>query len=357
MRKLASIQKIIDIQPIDGADFIEIITVNGWDVVSKKGVHSVGDLIVYFEIDSFLPVRDEFEFLRSSCFKSTKNLGDGFRVKTIKLRKQLSQGLILPLAELFDDESISTLKEDDDVTEALGVQKYETAIPAQLAGVARGNFPSFINKTDQTRVQSFVRKHRYDEKEGRSVPLVSGDYEVSLKLDGSSMTVYFNDGNTGVCSRNIDLTLDEDNSSNTFVNVAQKEYLLDKVEMISKAVGYNVALQGELMGEGVQGNREGLVGTSFYLFDIYNISQQCYVSPKKRREIARQFDLKEAPIIYDSFKISSMKNPTDILSELLKEADRESINHKIAEGLVFKSNSDLLSFKVINNKYLLKCEV
>jgi len=352
MRKLASVQKVLDIQPIDGADRIELVTINGWNVVSQKGIHKVGDLVAYFEIDSFLPVCDKFEFLRSSCFKSTKNLGDGFRIKSIKLRKQVSQGLIIPLSELLTEEEMSSdlLKEGLDLTEILGVQKYEQPIPANLAGTARGNFPHFIPKTDQERVQNLIRKRDY--KTGDL--LVSGDYEKSLKLDGSSMTVYFNDGVTGVCSRNLDLELCEDNESNAFICAANDSDLLNKVKLISEHLGCNIALQGELMGDGIQGNREKIVGRDFFLFDIFNITEQCYLLPSQRISVAAKFGIKHVPVLDKNAVIIDKDH---LLDDLLDQADIESMSHKIAEGIVFKSNTDPeFSFKVINNKYLLKCE-
>lgn len=171
-RKLATIRKIENLEPIEGKDLIELATLDGWQAIVKKGEYTIGDLVVYCEIDSFLPVKEEYEFLRSRCFKSTKNLGDGFRIKSMKMGGVLSQGLVLPLSIINDfDKSDITVEEDedtisfelplgksllplnvgDDVTELLGIQKYEQPIPANLAGKVRGNFPSFIPKTDQER--------------------------------------------------------------------------------------------------------------------------------------------------------------------------------------------------------------
>lgn len=158
-RKLASIQRIKEILPIEGADMIELVVVNSWKVVAAKSVgHKVGDLVVYCEIDSFLPVEPEFEFLRKSSFKK---MGDqeGFRLKTIKLRGQISQGLILPLR---DAEEVMNRKSKDsvlllegiDVSENLGIVKYDPPVPANLAGKVKGNFPSFLRKTDEERCLS-----------------------------------------------------------------------------------------------------------------------------------------------------------------------------------------------------------
>ncbi len=139
-RKLASVVKIVDIQPIPGADAIVVVTVKGWKVVVKVNEYKVGDLAVYYEIDSFLPIRPQFEFLRKSSYKRMGS-SEGFRLKTIRLRGQISQGLLTPIPE-----GISNPKEGDDLTEALDIVKYEPPIPAQLAGKIKGTFPSFIPK-------------------------------------------------------------------------------------------------------------------------------------------------------------------------------------------------------------------
>lgn len=145
-RKLASVVKVLDIKPIPGADAIEVATVKGWNVVVKKNEYKVGDLAIYYEIDSYLPIKPEFEFLRKSSYKKMADGTEGFRLKTVKLRGQISQGLLTPLT--FD------AVEGEDVTERLGVTKYEPPIPAQLAGLVKGLFPSFIPKTQEERCMS-----------------------------------------------------------------------------------------------------------------------------------------------------------------------------------------------------------
>ena len=144
-RKLATIRKIKDIVPIEGADAIELALVDGWQVVVAKNVgHKVGDKIVFCEIDAFLPIKEEFEFLRKSSYKK---MGDqeGFRLKTIKLRGQISQGLILPYSviPIAQFASAYDLPEGMDVSEMLGIVKYEPPVPAQLAGKVKGFFPSY----------------------------------------------------------------------------------------------------------------------------------------------------------------------------------------------------------------------
>ncbi len=209
-RKLASVRVINDIQKIPEADMIELAIVDGWKVVVAKNVgHKIGDMVIYCEIDSFLPIKEEFEFLRKSSYKK---MGDqeGFRLKTIKLRGQVSQGLILPISVLnpTDTNIYVTPFEGLDVTEMLGIVKYEPPIPAELAGKVKGLFPSFIRKTDEERIQNLASEYelfKTQNKEGVK-------FYVTEKLDGSSATYYFKDGIFGVCSRNLELLETEGNT-------------------------------------------------------------------------------------------------------------------------------------------------
>ena len=345
-RKLATVRKIKDIQPIPGADKIEAVTVDGWTCVSQKDNFKVGDLCVYFEVDSFLPVKPEYEFLRKGCFKSTTNLGDGFRLKTIKLKGTISQGLILPLTDLPDlGWTASHLNEGADVTSILKVKKWEKPIPAHLAGKVKGNFPPFLNKTDQERIQNvyyqLVEKYKDIE------------FEPSIKVDGSSMTVYYNNGYMGVCSRNLDLFEEE---GNTFWATANK-YCLKNVLYL---YGKNIALQGELMGPGIQHNRESFKEHKFLLFDVYLIDEARYALPKERYQILKDLrklfpdnhGFEHIKVLDDSFRYPFRKT----YEELLLASAISSYNNPVAEGIVYKSTIDNTSFKVINNLFLLQDE-
>ncbi|MFN0201713.1 MAG: RNA ligase (ATP), partial [Bacteroidia bacterium] len=166
MRKLASIQKIIQLEAIPEADAILKATVLGWQLVVKKGEFQVGDDCVYCEIDSLMPDRPEFEFLKPR----------GMRIRTVRLRGQISQGICFPLSILPEN---TPIEEGLDVTEMLGITKYEPPIPAQLAGTVKGLFPSFIPKTDETRVQ--VLQEVLDEYKDETC-------YITEKLDGSSVT-------------------------------------------------------------------------------------------------------------------------------------------------------------------------
>lgn len=341
MRKLASVRRIDGIKPIPGADAIETAVVGGWSVVVKKGEFSAGDLAVYLEIDSWVP-HNLAPFLSKNHEPKEYNGVKGERLRTVKLRGQISQGLLLSVGVIpevtFGMPDLPPL-EGEDVTQALNIQKWEAAIPAQLAGQVRGNFPCFIPKTDQERIQNLTDQLM----DWQNTEL---NWEVTEKLDGSSMTVYVNNNEGGVCSRNLELVKD---STNTFWRVALE---LDLIERL-RVEGGNLALQGELIGEGIQGNPYKIKGQTFYLFDVYDIDNGCYLSPIKRRWLAEKLKINHVPVVE-----TALTTPQSVTS-ILEYADGASaLNPQTArEGLVFKSH--LLgghSFKAISNAWLLKNE-
>ncbi len=187
MRKLATIRTVHEIKSIDGADLIELAVVDGWKCVTKKGEFAVGDSVIYCEIDSLLPVREDFEFLRKSSFKKMDDR-EGFRLRTVKLRGQISQGLLINPAILGRPFTIG-----EDVTVELGIVKYEAPIPACLGGEVIGPFPSFVSKTDEERIQNLLDE--YDSYRGKS-------FYVSEKIDGTSFTAFYSNGEFGVCGSN-----------------------------------------------------------------------------------------------------------------------------------------------------------
>lgn len=351
-RALATIQKVASLTPIDGADRIEVAAIQGWQVIVQKGLHEVGDLVLFCEIDSFLPVNADFEWLRKSSFKSTKNLGDGFRVKTMKMRGVVSQGIVIPLTkklggiivegrdtEIEGDYWPNTIAvEGANYTEALGIQKYEKPIPSNLVGKVRGNFPSFIHKTDQERVENvikYVNGKWFDQ-----------EWEMTLKLDGQSMTAYVNNDTFGVCSRNLDLLQEE---GNTLWDMAIAHGLEEKI----RSLGGNYAIQMELIGPGVNGNWDGLTEHQIAVFDIFDIDKQEYIAAYYRLEICENLDIPHAPFL------GYVRFPENVDVAYFREqyANRPSIKNPIAEGVVFKSlNNPSLSFKCINPEFLIKSE-
>lgn len=324
-RKLASVKRITEVKPIEGADAIECAIVGGgWPVVIRKGEFSAGDLAIFCEIDSWVPYYVA-PFLSKGKEPREFNGVKGERLRTIKLRGQLSQGLLLHL-----DSSEELAFEGQDLTEQYGIQKWEKPIPAQLQGQMRGSLPSFIRKTDQERIQNLDGQINWDD-----------EYEITIKLDGSSMTIWFKDGEWGVCSRNIDLKLDQE--GNTFVDMAKK--VVGNIDWPD-----NIAIQGELMGPGIQGNREGLKDHEFFVFDVWSIERQCYWTPRDVRAFCVLFGLEHVPKIecctLSEFGITS-------ISDALYQADGPSLNNPVREGLVFKRTDGSGSFKAISNAFLL----
>lgn len=343
MRKLARIVKIDEVNSIPDADAIEVATVGGWKVVVKKNEYKAGDLAVYFEIDSWIPNQLAPFLTKSGQYPKVYNGVEGQRLRTIKLRGQLSQGLLMPIPESVYDgiksQLVEQVIEDLDLTDILMIQKWERDIPAQLAGVSKGSFPSFIRKTDQERVQNLKREYAQWQEEG----LV---WEMTEKLDGSSMTIFVNEEESGVCSRNLNLKESEDNA---FWKVAIRENLIDKI----KSTGKNIALQGELVGPGIQGNKYNLSELQFYLFDVYNIDTQEYYTPEQRWSLVLQLGLKHTPIL--SHEINFKENEWTIESVLKNVEFKSTLNQQTeAEGVVFKSLNGKHSFKAISNKFLLK---
>lgn len=329
-RKLASIRKITDIQPILDADAIEVVVVGGWKVVTKKGEFNIGDLCVYCEIDSFLPILPQYEFLRKSSYKKLSTGEEGFRLRTIKLRGQVSQGLVLPLSvlpggrELFDGM---------DVTEVLSITKYEPPIPASLAGKVKGLFPSFLHKTDEERVQNLATEYPFDSNK---------KYYVTEKLDGSSATFYFRNGEFGVCSRNLELLETPDN---TFWKVARELKIEEKLGTLED----NICLQGELIGESIQGNPYKLSGQTVRFFNAYNIDKRTFLTLNEFKELMNELSLDMVPLLDEDFVL-----PLTI-DEILDYADGKSkLNSGFdREGVVVRSHDKTVSFKVISNKFLL----
>jgi len=330
-RKLATIRKIKDLSPIEGADKIEVATIDGWKVVVAKDVgHKVGDWIVYCEIDSFLPIREEFEFLRKSCYRKMGDV-EGFRLRSIKLKGQVSQGLVLPIS-IFGDFSW-TAYEGLDVTEKLGIIKWEPPVPAELAGVAKGLFPHFLRKTDEERIQNLDLE--WEE-------LKKSKYYVTEKLDGSSATFYFRNGEFGVCSRNLELIETE---NNTFWKVAR---ILD-LENKMRNFGINISIQGELIGEGIQGNPYKIKGQTVRFFNVFDIDLGEYHSLSMMKKTLNGMELETVPILDEFFTLP------DTIDELLQYADSKSkLNPDFwREGVVIRTLDRKKSFKVISNKFLI----
>lgn len=329
-RKLASIRVIKDIKPIENADAIEVATVDGWHCVVKKDEFKVGEKVIYCEVDCLMPHTDaRFEFLRPR----------GFRIRTIKLRGQVSQGLVLPLSYLPEDD----YNLGDDVTELLGIVKYEPPIPAQLRGTIKGNFPTeLLSKSDEIRVQNL--QELLTKYKGIKVSMKE-------KLDGSSLTAIYHDNTFRVCSRNLELLETDDNA---YWKTARSEGIEDKL----KSVGRNIAIQGEMIGFGIQGNKYALKSTECWVFNVVDIDTRRYYSNTEVVEFCKTYGFKCVPDLGECDLVDDI----DALVEMAK--GNSVLNPKVnREGIVFRPVTPIhdpdfgwVSFKAINPSFLLKYE-
>jgi len=352
-RKLVTVRQINTLDPIPGADAIEVAGIEGWKVVTKKGEFNIGDFCLYFEIDSFLPESDpRYSFLMKSGVREFEG-ARGHKLRTVKLRGQLSQGLALPLGlfpelSITGDASLKIAMRDFDLAEKLGIKKYEAPIPAQLAGLVKGAFPSFIKKTDQERCQNLIGEIFIDNKHS--------SYEVTTKLDGTSVTFYHYDGEGGACSRNLEMKIVDENKENSIVRM----FIDSGIQRALTFLNHNVAIQGELMGPSIQGNREGLKHHVFYVFDIQNLHTGGYFTPAERTNfvdglIAGGMNsgiVSHVPVLHEAKTLSQLGISN--VEELLAYAEGVSINNPIREGVVFKRTDGKFSFKAISNSFLTK---
>ena len=345
-RKMASIQEVNGVYPIEGADKICQYGINGWKVVDQVGKYKVGDLVVFCEVDSFIPTAVAPFLTKPGKFPKIYNEVEGEKLRTIRLRKALSQGLILPVFNdetgtylmIMDDDAGEysvTVTLGDDVSEILGIQKWEPP-PEFTSADARGTFPQFIFKTDQERVQNCFRNV---EQLFNKVT-----WQVSEKVEGQSHTAYLYHDEFGVCSRNLNLK----DSDNTFWNTARKYDLEAKL----RALGRNIAIQSEQVGPGISGNIYGHTDYFLFVFDIFDIDNQRYFSPDETQALIKDLGLTSVPIL----KSGEVLNAS--LDELLIMADGKSVlgtTDTLREGLVFKANlADRVSWKAVSNIYLEK---
>lgn len=350
MRKLASVQTVNAVEPIPHADAIEKIRVLGWWIVAKKGEHQPGDKLVYCEIDSLLPERPEFEFLRASSFKPAQTdatgaelLPAGFRIKTVRLRGQVSQGICFPLSIL---PSGAPTDEGADVTDLLGVQKWEPPLPVGMGGKVKGLFPGFLPKTDETRVQvleSVLERHR-----GKT-------FYVTEKLDGTSFTAFIRQGEFGLCSRN--LWMDEADASNILVRVATGLRLEEKLRTARERVGFDLAIQAEVIGPGVQKNKYGLPAVTLRVFSVLNVDAYRLLDHGAMMEMLAEMPLEAVPQLGTlalDHTVDALVAFSEGTSVLNPKVQREGV---VLRPLAEEYDEDIggrLSFKVINPKFLLK---
>lgn len=336
MRKLAHVERILSLTPIPGADLIEAAKVQGWTIVVKKGLHKVDDLIALFEIDSLIPIQPWSSFL----FKDKRDL---YRLRTVRLKGTLSQGLVVGLydiPELFGRVWI----ESDDLTEVLSIRKWEPVLPANLAGQVKGNFPAFLRKTDECRVQSAPSVLD----EIKDLPIYA-----AIKCDGCSATYYKNENIFGACSRNLDLREEG----------GDDYWALAKALDLPAKLPDGFAIQAEMCGPGIQGNKMGLTERQLFVFNVFSIASQTYLDYDIMVGFVEELGLQPVPLAaLWSGNLFTFPRP-ETVDEWLAFADTIKYpNGAQAEGIVVRTMDERyspaldgrLSFKVISNAFLLK---
>lgn len=381
-RKLASVVTIESCDPIPNSDRLSVATMRGkgWRVVTARDEYKAGDKAVYFEIDSYLPPEDKrFEFLRERCLrkfvsKSGQVLKEGLRIKTCKLRGVISQGLLIPLdqfPEVTDnilwneergmDEWIGGEEVDgQDVTELLHVEHYDEIAEAlrpatsgnPVSADAMGPFPSaFIPKTDEERIQNLgdwfeTMKDRV--------------FEVTEKNDGSSVTMFLSkavdpENPFGVCSRNLRLKPETESGVVPLPwRLAKGLDIQHKLELLEEFMhGHELALQGELVGPGVNSNRDLYTDWEWHVFRIWDITAQKFINPNYAANMCEGVDIAYVPVIDRGMLVFHELRTMD---DLLKFAEGKTARGHEREGLVFKTVDDgpFASFKAVSNRYLLK---
>lgn len=341
-------EKVVALYPIAKADKIEVAQIQGWCCVVKKGEFQVGDTGIYFPIDSILPEADaRFEFMRDRKY----------RVKTIKLRGELSQGLLLPMTSFPE---VKNKAEDADLADVLNVRHYQNYdaddsfqekepdsffekiryrikkwIYTKLYKKEKKGWPGFIRKSDETRVQNFpwVLERKGDLR-----------FEISEKLDGSSAQFFVHKGKYGVCSRNLVVTKDP---SHAFTVLGKEEGFEKKLKSLKR----NLSIGGEVIGPKIQKNPYRLGKNKFYCYNVFDIDKREYLSAKERHEICQKLGILHVPVI----KTVILNQEYKTLADIIKDADGKSTLADVKrEGLVFKT--DGFSFKAISNEWLLENE-
>lgn len=359
MRKLASIQKVTSITPIEGADRIELAHILGWQCVVKKGEFHSGDLCVYFEIDSFLPLLPEFEFLKPNSYKKDAFMGEGYRIRTARFKGEISQGLILPLVELKHYIPDGIYNVGQDVTAVLGVKEWEIPEKVSNSGTIIGEAKKYISITDETRIQSMPELLN----EFKNVP-----YYITTKLDGSSHSVYLDvQGNFHVFGHNYEY---KDDGKSSFYEYCKSKNIKEKLEKYLDAVNDfyysqhglqipSITVQGEWCGGGIQGNKLHLKKPDWFIFTVtYGNDRRPW---NVIESLADYLGVPHVPLEEEGEDLTKNYPTIDSLLDRSGE-NRCHIYPGACEGIVIRPQTPVhsdylhgwLSMKVISNKYLLK---
>jgi len=336
-RKLASIQTVLGIEAIANADAIELARIQGWQCVVKKGEFTVGSAGVFFEIDAVPPDEPRFQFLWRPKDGTPIAQPTSFRLRTLRLRGVLSQGLLLPLAQF--PELPVTLLPGADVTEDLRIGKWEPQLP--LNDEVEGPFLPGVPKTDEMRVQSVPEV---------IAELAGRHYVITVKCDGTSATYGINrhTGAFTVCGRNWSLK----RGNNAYWHAAEK-YQLET----SLARHPEMIVQAELVGPGIQKNRLGLQGIQLAAFNVYDQKNDRYLAHDEAGAFLGSIGVPMVEVLergecFSHDQASLLAIAEGFYAGTLNE--REGIVIRPLTESVSQVLGGRLSFKAISNRFLLK---
>lgn len=353
MAKTASIKRVDAIIAMENSDNLELVIIGGWQSIALKNQFQEGELVVYVENDLLLPIREEYEFLRKSSYRKMWDGTEGFRLKTIRLRGELSQGLVLKLdvavaATPQQHGEMEFWEEGDDVTELLGIVPWETPPPGVYQGQGKGAlpqnalgpFPDWLPKTDEERIQNCW-----------NILPKNIEYVETEKLHGTSATYFLKDGVFGICSRNLNLKPEEGGLYTEMSNeLGIEEKLRDYVDN-SK---YGFAIQGEIIGEGINKNYNHIERRQFFVFNVFDEQENGYLSHEDAKAVTEgDLYLTYVPVINEHYKL-----PATCAQALLDVEGPSTVGKQpIREGSVIRHSLPYgrrISAKLVSNLYLLK---
>ncbi|KYH44798.1 RNA ligase (ATP) [Branchiibius sp. NY16-3462-2] len=341
-RALATVAVIGDLQPIPGADQIERATVRGWHVVVRKGQLAAGQRVIYIEVDALLPISDpRFAFLAA---RGTKTVAlrdgsglEGHVLRTVKLRGQVSQGLVLSEHEAginLDESPVGS-----DLTDSLGIVKYEPPIPAHLAGQVVGPFPAqFAPRTDAERVQNL---HAH----WAVLTAHPAGWIATEKVDGSSVTIVRDpaDGRIRYCSRNLELRPTPELSSQ----------IVDERIGLSAALEPGMVVQAEIAGPGIQGNPLRLPDLRLFVFNVLDAHRR-FLPRSAWPQVALNHAAPLLDLPFPAGTEEAVAQVDGLRSVVGRDRAAEGVVWHTADGQGLTVLDGRDCWKAINNRYLLK---
>jgi RNA ligase (TIGR02306 family) len=335
-RYISSLEVIENIQPIDGADNVELATILSQPVVVQKSRgFQVGDKVVFIGVDAILPAKPEFEFL------ATQN----YRVKTVRVRGQVSMGVVFKPEEISEFDGFVPLVIGASLDDLIGIRKYEAPVFESCklqAGKADGRFPEHTPKTDEENI--FKMKWIINELHGEEVVL-------TYKLDGTNLNQFLDkDGDFGVCSRNNRLKYE---GGGDYWNSTKKYDVENKM----RELGLTISIQSELIGPGIQRNKHALKEKEIRVHNIFDNNEGRHLDYDERLAVAEKLGL---PVVPEHSRFILDKN-VHTVEKLIEMATIPDLMNPLnpCEGLVLRptkekrigSRFDRASVKILNPQF------